>query len=188
MKFLVVIVLSLLNCRHSQAQIIDSSGIIAFNESIVQGIIDGNRTLNIDHYLTKDELLLLAKNSTDSLVQIELAEYETNLNRFSKFYSDNFKSLNLSLSHCEDINWNECSIDSAEYMIVISRPEERDTKIQWPESKSYKLGTDQMENCKGVVFISEGKKKYAISLNTIYCDGKLKFYHISQSPRIVRLI
>lgn len=187
MKLLVVFALLIWNCGYSQTEVNDSSDIIAFNESIAQSIIDGNRTLNVNDYISKEELQLLLKGAPDSFIQSELEAYEENLEQFSKNYSNNFKGLNLGLSNCSDIIWSDCSIDSSEYSFEIIRPNERDTKMNWPESKSYELGTDQIVLCKGVVFISEDEKRYGIAVQTMYCDGKLKFCSQSRAPRIGRL-
>lgn len=188
MKSLIVFTVLIWNCGFSQTEVNDSSDIIAFNESIAQSIIDGNRTLNVDYYITKEELQLLLKGAPDSFIQPELEAYEENLEQFSKNYSDNFKRLNLGLSNCSDINWSDCSIDSSEYSFEIMRPNEKDTKINWPESKSYEAENEQIVIFKGVIFVSEGEKRYGISVQTIYCSGKLKFYdRWARAPRIGRL-
>lgn len=192
MRLLIVFTFFISNYSFSQTEIVDSNYIIAFNEQIAQAIIDGDRNLEVGDYLTKDELKIFMDGvpdslNPDSLLQIELDEYDVNLNQFSEYYSSNFKLLNLSLSRSEEINWVDCTVDSSGYMFVIHNSVGRDKKIRWPESKNYELGNDLFVVCKGVVFISEGEKKYGIEVGTVYCDGKLKFYYWVRAPRILRL-
>lgn len=197
MKLLFVFTLLTLNYSFSQTEVVNGNDIMAFNERIAQAIIDGDRNLDSNFYMSKLELRFILERvgeavDADSseiafIVGEELGEFNETKNQFEHFYSDNFKQLNLSLSNCDSIKWGECVVDSSRYMFEVPDPTGRDKEVYWPDVKMFTLGDNVYVRCKGVVFISEGDKRYAMSVNTMYFDDKLKFYYRLQAPRISKI-
>lgn len=196
MKLFILFSIFAINYCTSQTEVADSFEVIAFNEKIANSILKGDRNLDIDLYLTIDQLqLLMSKSAPEGANQMELENYlqserenyDANLNQFSSWYTNNFKPLILVMGNCDSIEWNKCVIDSVAYSYEIIVPDGRDEKIPWPESKRFQLTEDKMISCSSVVFVSEEKKKYAIQIRSWYFQGDWKFYHNVQAPRIRRL-
>lgn len=192
MKLFVVFVLLTLNYSFGQTGINTSNDILAFNERIAQAIIDGDRELNIDDYLSKDDLKVFIKSipdsmNADSILTHQLDTYDEKLQQFRNFYASSFSAKGLQMYGLGDVNWNNCTIDSSSYMIIVLDPTKRNQKIYWPASKRYKLNSDIMVATRGVVYISEGDKNYLVEIDSICFNKMQKFYHSLRSPSIVRV-
>jgi hypothetical protein len=171
---------------------ITSKEIIRFNEGIAQKIIEGEHKFDTSFYLSRDEIrsfIHLVPNSmdADSVLNSELENYDLKLKRFKDFYSKNFEAWGYEIIGSDSVDWDNFSIDSSAYSFEIADAKDRNEKVNWPESKDLKLSNNALYACRGIVYISEGEKRYIMSIDTIVCEGKLKFYHTLRVPRIVRI-
>lgn len=162
----------------------------SFNENLTSSIINGDQELNDNLYLTKEELKVFMGTIPEmpaNVIAKEIENYDLNLNKFRNSYSNNFKTLNLSMSGCAEIDWKKCLIDSSVYEYNILVPNGKDENIPWPESKNYKLTNDKMISCRGLVFISQDTIQYAVQIESWHFQGAWKFYNNIKAPRISRI-
>ena len=97
------------------------------------------------------------------------------------YESDRATFLNSFQNNLIEIDWEKAKIDSITYDYSIAKPG-KDIKIDWPDSKNYKLQSSDMVKAKVLIYFHNLNKEHTIKFNMLNFKNKWKFSHLFKAP------